>query len=109
MTVRDAMSRAKEVDDAAPVRHPRPRRHPRYVGDLTNAAFASDLGAVLPGADLWLHGHVYDPFDYVVAGCRVVANPLGYLRSGRDGNAELTFENLEFRIECLVDIPETRR
>jgi hypothetical protein len=32
---------------------------------------------LLPQADLWLHGHVHDSFDYW-AGCRIVANPRGY-------------------------------
>lgn len=81
--------------------------HPRYAGDLTNAAFASDLTGLLPGASLWMHGHVHDSFDYVVAGCRVVANPLGYLRGHRDAAAsrELRFENREFRHAYVVDIP----
>ena len=89
------------------ISHHAPHRlsvNPRYVGDLTNAAFVSDLGALLPDADVWLHGHVHDSFDYAVAGCRVVANPLGYRRGGRD-ETELTFENPKFRFACLVDIP----
>jgi hypothetical protein len=36
----------------------------------------------LPGAQLWLHGHLHAPSDYVHHGCRVVANPLGYARKG---------------------------
>jgi hypothetical protein len=81
--------------------------HPRYAGDLTNAAFVSDLGDLLPAASLWMHGHVHDSFDYVVAGCRVVANPLGYLRGGHDATAlrELTFENRQFRHACVIDVP----
>jgi Icc-related predicted phosphoesterase len=54
--------------------------HPRYAGDPTNAAFASDLTELVQLADVWLHGHVHDSFDYRVAGCRVVANPRGYAR-----------------------------
>lgn len=59
---------------------PHPRSiHPRYAGDLLNAAFVSaNLEALVHQADLWLHGHVHDSFDYWVRGCRVVANPLGY-------------------------------
>lgn len=49
------------------------------------------LDELLPRADLWLHGHLHAPSDYVVQGedaergawrCRVVANPLGYARKG---------------------------
>lgn len=81
--------------------------HPRYAGDLTNAAFVSDLSGLLPRASLWMHGHVHDSFDYVVAGCRVVANPLGYLRGRPDAAAsrESTFENPEFRRSCVIDVP----
>lgn len=55
--------------------------HPRYSGQPLNGAFVSDLTDVMPGADLWLHGHVHDGFDYRVGNCRVVANPAGYIRN----------------------------
>jgi len=38
------------------------------------------LDDLLAKADLWLHGHLHAPSDYRHAGCRVVANPLGYAR-----------------------------
>jgi hypothetical protein len=38
------------------------------------------LDKLLPQAQLWLHGHLHAPSDYVAEGCRVVANPLGYAR-----------------------------
>lgn len=52
----------------------------RFKGDLTNAAYASDLSHVLEaGAPaLWVHGHVHDSCDYVVHNTRIVANPRGY-------------------------------
>jgi Icc-related predicted phosphoesterase len=78
--------------------------HPRYAGDPTNAAFASDLRDLLQHADVWLHGHVHDSFDYVVSGCRVVANPRGYPLD-RDAPArELRFENAAFKESCVIDI-----
>lgn len=57
--------------------HPR-SVHPRFAGNALNAAFVSDLGGVLERADLWMHGHVHDGFDYRVGRARVVANPRGY-------------------------------
>lgn len=51
--------------------------HPRYAGDTLSAAFVSDLSDLMQQADLWLHGHVHDGFDYRVGRCRVVANPAG--------------------------------
>lgn len=79
--------------------------HPRYAGDPTNAAFASDLTELLQKADVWLHGHVHDSFDYSVAGCRVVANPRGYARnvSSATDTASLQFENTAFKHACIVD------
>ncbi|NBW78576.1 MAG: metallophosphoesterase [Betaproteobacteria bacterium] len=55
--------------------------HPRYIGDKRNGAYVSDLSALMPKVDLWLHGHVHDSFDYQVGRCRVVANPAGYVRN----------------------------
>ena len=80
--------------------------HPRYAGDLLNAAFVSDLSELIPKADLWLHGHVHDSFDYKVAGCRVVANPLGYPRnlSSVEHAKELVFENSAFQWACVINV-----
>jgi predicted phosphodiesterase len=44
------------------------------------AGFCNALDDLLPQSDLWLHGHLHAPSDYRHAGCRVVANPLGYAR-----------------------------
>jgi Icc-related predicted phosphoesterase len=80
--------------------------HPRYAGDPVNTAFVSDLSELLPKADLWLHGHVHDSFDYSIGGCRVVANPLGYPRNLRsvEHAKELVFENQAFQWACVIDI-----
>ena len=80
--------------------------HPRYAGDPVNAAFVSDLSELLPKADLWLHGHVHDSFDYRVGECRVVANPLGYARNLRsvENPKELVFENQAFQWACVINV-----
>lgn len=80
--------------------------HSRYAGDPVNAAFVSDLGELLPKADLWLHGHVHDSFDYQVGNCRVVANPLGYPRNARSvaQAKEVVFENKDFQWACVIEI-----
>jgi Icc-related predicted phosphoesterase len=51
---------------------------PRYGLVPGTAGFCNALDALLPQAQLWLHGHLHCPSDYTVNGCRVVANPLGY-------------------------------
>jgi predicted phosphodiesterase len=77
-----------------PSRHPRvvvthhaPSRRsvqPRYKDDLLTAAFASDLDELVGRAALWVHGHLHAPADYELNGCRVVANPRGYVGIGED-------------------------
>ncbi|MGV8917999.1 MAG: metallophosphoesterase [Pseudomonas sp.] len=58
----------------------------RYADDLSSAAFASNLDPMVAEADLWIHGHMHDSFDYRIGDCRVVCNPRGYRR--RDGSGE---------------------
>jgi predicted phosphodiesterase len=55
---------------------------PRYGETPGTAGFCNALDALLPQAQLWLHGHLHCPVDYVHQGCRVVANPLGYAGKG---------------------------
>lgn len=63
---------------------------PRYGLTPGTAGFCNALDDLLPAAQLWLHGHLHCRIDYTQNGCRVVANPLGYVRKGeqegfRDG------------------------
>ncbi len=53
---------------------------PRYGLTPGTAGFCNALDHLLPQAQLWLHGHLHAPSDYQRAGCRVLANPLGYAR-----------------------------
>lgn len=55
---------------------------PRYGWVPGTAGFCNALDDLFPAAQLWLHGHLHCPADYVAHGCRVVANPLGYARKG---------------------------
>ena len=70
---------------------PSPRSiHPRFAGAPVNVCFVSDAEHLL-GADrvqLWIHGHTHDSFDYEVAGTRVVCNPRGYVREGKQENEQ---------------------
>lgn len=80
--------------------------HPRYAGDITNAAFVSDLTDLVERADFWFHGHVHDSFDYTVGKCRVVANPRGYARNRYSATSPkaLEFENASFQHACVINI-----
>ena len=47
---------------------------PRYGLTPGTAGFCNALDELLPRAQLWLHGHLHAPSDYVKNGCRVMAN-----------------------------------
>ncbi|HEY0120911.1 MAG TPA: hypothetical protein VGC14_03960 [Rhizobium sp.] len=59
--------------------------NPRYFGDITNAAFASDLSDLirLRQPAYWVHGHIHLARDYMADSTRIICNPLGY---GNEGN-----------------------
>jgi len=56
--------------------------HPRYINEtLMNGGYRSDLSEMIldnPQIVLWTHGHMHDPFDYMIGTTRVVCNPRGY-------------------------------
>ena len=72
----------------------------RFQTDLISAAYASRLEDMVVQADVWLHGHMHDSFDYRVGKCRVVCNPCGYrTRSGLP-------ENEAFNPDLTIDIDD---
>lgn len=72
--------------------------HPRFADSLISAGFASDCSALMGRANLWVHGHTHDSFDYSARGTRVICNPRGYCRDGVN-------ENPTFDPELRIDIP----
>jgi predicted phosphodiesterase len=83
-----------------------PSVHPRYADDPGNAAFVSDLRPLLGLADVWIHGHVHDSFDYRVGHARVIANPRGYAlnRLGAGAPVELEWENPAFDPALVIEL-----
>jgi hypothetical protein len=65
---------------------------PRYGLTPGTAGFCNALDHLLPLSQIWMHGHLHCPNDFVVSGaeggkpfsCRVVANPRGYPEKGED-------------------------
>jgi Icc-related predicted phosphoesterase len=57
--------------------------HEKYSYDrLMNGNFYSNLEPFIeanPQIQLWIHGHMHDPFDYTLGETRVVCNPRGYI------------------------------
>jgi hypothetical protein len=72
---------------------------PRYGLTPGSAGFCNNLDGLLPRADLWLHGHLHCHFDYMKDGCRIVANPLGYMTKG---------EQKGFRPALVIEVPAPR-
>ena len=64
---------------------------PRYGMTPGTAGFCNALDELLPLAQLWLHGHLHAPSDYMAEGCRVVANPLGYARKNEQAGFRAGF------------------
>ena len=58
--------------------------HEKYANDdLMNGNFYSNMDQFImdnPQIQLWIHGHMHDPFDYGISGTRVVCNPRGYIQ-----------------------------
>ncbi|MCT7319291.1 metallophosphoesterase [Ralstonia sp. CHL-2022] len=60
----------------------------QYQGDLLTPAYASHMDDVVELADLWIHGHMHDSFDYGMGKCRVICNPRGYTPRARRAENE---------------------
>lgn len=66
------------------VTHTAPHRGslaPKWANDSISPCFVSNLPGLVERADLWIHGHTHDSFNYQVERCRVVCNPRGYANS----------------------------
>lgn len=60
---------------------------PRYGRQPGTASFCNDDESLMPGARLWLHGHLHCRHEYLLHGCRVVCNARGHQRKGEaDGH-----------------------
>ena len=83
--LREALAQPHAEGPTVVVTHFAPTLHsadPRYGHSPGTAGFCNALDALLPHADLWLHGHLHCPTDVRVGRCRIVANPLGYADKG---------------------------
>ncbi|AVH85107.1 hypothetical protein RsoM2USA_179 [Ralstonia phage RsoM2USA] len=71
------------VTHHAPTYHSIHERYRTARSAMMNHYFYNDcehrLHSSLHDIDYWLHGHVHDPFDYVVDRTRVICNPAGYV------------------------------
>ncbi|ANK91551.1 MULTISPECIES: metallophosphoesterase family protein [unclassified Rhizobium] len=70
---------------------------PRFHGDITNAAFGSDLSDLIARRrpSVWIHGHTHKFRDYTADKTRVICNPRGY--GGERGTSG-------FRQDFVIDL-----
>jgi predicted phosphodiesterase len=75
---------------------------PKYAESLLNACFVSNADYLVSGtrAQLWIHGHTHDSFNYMLHGTRVVCNPRGYLKAGAN-------ENPRFDSDFIIEVGRT--
>lgn len=73
----------------------------RFKASPLSAAFSSNLDHLVEKADLWIHGHTHDNFDYRLGKCRVICNPRGYVRE-RYERTEV--ENKGFMPKLVVEL-----
>lgn len=67
-----------------------------------NYCYASNLQLLLQednAPDLWLHGHIHQPVDYVVGKTRIVSNPRGYAFDPQDASNG-------FNPSLVIEVPE---
>ena len=64
----------------------------RWRMDALSAAFSSNLDRLVESsnADVWVHGHTHDSFDYRIGRTRVVCNPKGYGPVFRAANRKIS-------------------
>lgn len=55
---------------------------PRYGRQPGTASFCNDDEDLLPGAQLWLHGHLHCRHDYRLGTTRIVSNARGHMKRG---------------------------
>ena len=68
---------------------------PRYGLAPGTAGFCNSLDHLAAKAQFWLHGHLHAPSDYLLHGCHVLSNPLGYASKN---------EQLFFRPDFCVEV-----
>jgi len=64
-----------------------------YADSPWSDCYATDIENMMTGADIWIHGHTHNNFDYVIDKTRVICNPRGYLDC--DGSENDAFDTMK--------------
>jgi len=95
-SIKDASKKYVIVSHHAPSElsvSPAYKRNARDI--LMNGAYYSNLENMImdhPQIKCWVHGHMHNPFDYMVRETRVICNPRGY--PGQNNNFKLKYVDL---------------
>lgn len=67
----------------------------RFKSNSINRFYHAELDSYInySGPEIWIHGHMHDPCDYMAADTRVICNPFGY-----------PFEKTEFKYDFVVEM-----
>lgn len=67
--------------------------HPRYVGQITNHYFHTDLEYLMGKENyLFVQGHTHDFYDMMIGDSRLVCNPVGYGKENTGYTGDLVIE-----------------
>ena len=66
----------------------------KYPDRYLDFAFASNLDNEVAKADIWIHGHTHESYQYQIGGCDVHCNPRGYVRE----------ENPEYSSDYIIEV-----
>jgi predicted phosphodiesterase len=81
----DELQRSGDWDATVVITHFAPSlksADPRYGRQPGTASFCNNDEDLLPGADLWVHGHLHCRHDYRIGDTRIVSNARGHVRKG---------------------------
>ncbi|MFG6414277.1 metallophosphoesterase [Roseateles sp. DC23W] len=81
----DELQRSGDWDATVVITHFAPSlksADPRYGRQPGTASFCNNDEDLLPGAQLWLHGHLHCRHDYRIGDTRVVSNARGHSKRG---------------------------
>jgi len=79
--------------------------HPRWVGNLMNQYFVSEMDEVIikNKPALWLFGHTHDNRDLSIENTRLLCNPVGYPEEGVSYNFDLIIDTEHSDSEDIMD------
>jgi predicted phosphodiesterase len=66
--------------------------HPKFEGSPVNSYFACSCCSLIAKADLCIHGHTHESFDYTLNDTRVVCNPRDYYSGNNHFNGKMIVE-----------------